>query len=181
MNDKYKYCGKDVKIFEFTKIINKQNCSVGNYSQIDDFVFINSGRNCFIGEFVHISSFTSIIGGGEFIIEDFAGLSAGSRIITGSDDFQGPYLSNPTVPSKYKNVNIGKVKIGKHAIIGSNSIILPDIEIPEGTTVGAGSIVNKNLEPWTVYAGSRPKKVGERDKSGILDLEKKLKIELGIL
>jgi len=181
MKNEYKFYGENVKIFESAKIVNKKNLSIGNYSQIDDFVFINTGTNCSIGEFVHISSFVSVIGGGEFIIDDFSGLSAGCRIITGSDDFKGPYLSNPTVPNKYKNVNVGKVKVGKHAIIGSNSVILPDIEIPEGTTVGAGSIITKDLEPWTIYAGFNPRKVGERSKDGIYDLERKLKIELGIL
>jgi galactoside O-acetyltransferase len=81
------------------------NLSIGSYSQIDDFVFINAGFGSSIGKFVHISSFVSVIGGGQFIIEDFSSLSAGCRIITGSDDFKGPYLSNPTVPAKYKNVS----------------------------------------------------------------------------
>lgn len=167
--------GKDVKVFEFAKLIHKEdNLFVGDYTQIDDFVFLNAGERCNIGRFVHISSFCSIIGGGVFEMEDFSGLSAGCRIITGSDDFMGPYLSNPTVPEEYKNVKCGKIHIGKHAILGTNTIVLPDVYIPEGATVGAGCLVNKDLEPWTVYAGSKPKKIGERDRNGVLDLEKKL-------
>ncbi|PHR58520.1 MAG: acetyltransferase [Arcobacter sp.] len=164
----------DVKIFEFAKLIyGKNNLFIGSQSQIDDFVFLNAGELCKIGRFVHISSFCSIIGGGNFIMEDFSGLSAGCRIITGSDDFKGPFLSNPTVPDSYKNVRMGSVIIRKHAIIGTNTIILPDVEIGEGTTVGANCLVNKDLEPWTIYAGSKPRKVGERDKDGVLDLERK--------
>lgn len=165
-------------IYDFAKIINKHNLSLGEKSQIDDFVFLNAGKECRIGNFVHISSFCSIIGGGEFFMDDFSGLSAGCRIITGSDDFNGPFLSNPTVPEKYKNVKTGSIKIGKHCIIGSNSIILPDVEIPEGATIGAGSVVSKELKPWTIYAGFTPKKIGERDKNGIIDLENKLMKEL---
>lgn len=180
MNSEFKFCGKDVKVFDFCKIINKNNFSIDDYSQLDDFVFINSGQLCQIGKFVHISSFSSIIGGGEFSIGDFSGLSAGCRIITGSDDFDGSFLSNPTVPAEYKNVKIGKVKIGKHCILGSNSVILPDVDIPDGVTIGAGSIVSKQLEPWGIYVGFNPKKVGERSMDGIIDLEKKLKLQLGI-
>jgi acetyltransferase-like isoleucine patch superfamily enzyme len=179
MND-YRSFSRSAVVYELAKIINKQNCSIGERSQIDDFVFINSGENCQIGKFVHISSFCSIVGGGEFNIGDFSGLSAGVRIITGSDDFSGDYLSNPTVPSKYKNVKAGIVKIGKHCILGSNSVVLPNIEIPDGVTIGAGSIVSKELKPWTIYAGFTPKKIGERSMNGIIDLEKKLKNELGI-
>jgi len=165
-------------IYDYAKIINKQMLLLGEKSQIDDFVFLNAGQGCRIGRFVHISSFCSIIGGGELFMDDFSGLSAGCRIITGSDDFHGPFLSNPTVPEKYKNVKTGVVKIGKHCIIGSNSVILPNIEIPEGTTIGAGCVVSKELKPWTIYAGFTPKKIGERDKSGIIDLENKLMKEL---
>lgn len=166
--------GNNVKIYEFAKLIyNQNNLFIGENSQIDDFVFLNAGQMCRIGKFVHISSFCSIIGGGELEMKDFSGLSAGCRIVTGSDDFSGGFLSNPTIPEKYKNVKTGKVLIGKHAIIGTNSIILPDVEIGEGTTIGAGCLVNKSLEPWTIYAGTKAKKVGERDKNGVLDLERK--------
>lgn len=166
--------GKNIKIYEYAKLIyNENNFFIGDNSQIDDFVFLNAGSMCKIGRFVHVSSFCSIIGGGEFYMEDFSGLSAGCRIITGSDDFKGPFLSNPTVPDKYKNVRSGRIFIGKHAIVGTNSIVLPDVEIGEGATVGAGCLVNKDLEPWTIYAGSKPKKVGERDRDGVLDLEKR--------
>lgn len=172
--------GKNIKIFEFAKLIhNESNLYIGDNTQIDDFVFLNAGMMCKLGAFVHISSFCSIIGGGEFIMEDFSGLSAGCRIVTGSDDFTGSSLSNPTVPQKYKNVKTGKIHIGKHAIIGTNSILLPDIEIGEGTTVGAGCLVNKSLEPWSIYVGSKPKKIGERDKNGVLDLERKFLEEYG--
>ncbi len=166
--------GKNVKIYEYAKLIyNDNNFFIGDNSQIDDFVFLNAGEMCKIGRFIHISSFCSIIGGGKLFMDDFSGLSAGCRLITGSDDFKGPFLSNPTIPDTYKNVSSGVISIGKHAIIGTNSIILPDIEIPEGATVGAGCLVNKSLEAWTIYAGSKPRKVGERDKDGIVDLEKK--------
>lgn len=179
MNE-YKSFSNSAVVYSLAKIINKKNCSISQNSQIDDFVFINAGKNCEIGRFVHISSFCSIIGGGEFFINDFSGLSAGVRIITGSDDFSGNFLSNPTIPEKYKNVKTGIVRIGKHCILGSNVVVLPNIEIPDGVTVGAGSIIAKELKPWTIYAGFTPKKIGERSMDGIIDLEKKLKNELGI-
>ena len=181
MKNEFKYKGKEVKIFDFAKIIKPESFEIDDFSQVDDFVFLNSGLQTKIGKFVHISSFCSIIGGGKFTIGDFSGLSAGCRIITGSDDFKGSYLSNPCVPSKYKNVQLGEVHIGRHCILGSNCVVLPDVSIPDGVTVGAGSIISKNLDPWGIYVGYNPKKVGERTPEGLLDLEAKLKKELGIV
>lgn len=172
MDNGFRKIGRDVKIFPSTVFINKQNISINDYSHIDDFVFFNGGKNSVIGRNVHISAFSSIIGGGEFIMEDFSGLSCGCRIITGSDDFNGNSLTNSTIPKKYRNTTLGKVTISKHAILGSNVIVMPDVNIGEGCIVSAGAIVNKNLEPWSIYAGYNPKKVGSRDKHKILDIEK---------
>ena len=168
------------KIYDTAKIINRKNLSVGDYSQIDDFVFFNAGLESNIGRFVHIASFTSIVGGGKFYMEDFSGLSAGCRIITGSDDFMGGGLTNPTVPEEYTNVNISSVRISKHAIIGTNVTILPGVVIGEGVAVGAGCVVRKSLEPWTIYAGMDCKPIKKRKREKIVDLEKKLFNELGL-
>jgi len=63
---------------------------------------------------------------------DFSGLSAGCRIVTGSDDFLGGGLTNPTVPVEYTNVKKSFVCIERHAILGTNVVILPGVTIGEG-------------------------------------------------
>ena len=59
----------------------------------------------------------------------------------------------------------------KHVIIGSGSVILPSVEIKEGTAVGALSLVNKSLDELSIYVGSPARKVNKRS-TKILDLEK---------
>ena len=160
------YAIKGVRTFEFTKIIGLENIEFGSDIIIDDFVLIQAKAPMRIGNFVHIAAFSSITGGGECVLEDFSGLSSGARIITGTDDFKDYGFGNPTVPEKYRNVKRGKVNVGKFALIGANSVILPDVAIGEGTTVGAGSVVSKDLEPWSIYIGNR--KIGNRNKEGVL-------------
>jgi len=160
-------------VYDSAKIAGaRERFSVGARSQIDDFVFLYIGQGCHIGRNVHIASFCSIIGGGELIMEDFSGLSAGCRIITGSDDFNGPWMTNPTVPAIYTNVQRGVVRICRHAVLGTDVVVFPGVTIGEGVAVGAGAVVRKDLEPWTIYAGSSPKPVGKRDRDAILALEK---------
>jgi galactoside O-acetyltransferase len=161
-----KYSIPDVKTFEYTKIIGLENIDFGKYIIIDDFVLIYAKEKITIGNYVHIASFSSISGGGELIIEDFSGLASGCRIVTGSDDFKEWGFGNPSIATEFRNVKVGKVKIEKFAIIGSNSVILPNVIIGEGVAVAAGSVVSKSLEPWGVYVGN--KKVGERNKEEVL-------------
>ncbi|WP_394145884.1 acyltransferase [Vibrio atypicus] len=162
-------------IYDLAKIVGLDNLCLGEKSQIDDFCFINSGKKTEIGRNVHIASFTTIVGGGECVIGDFAGLSAGCRVITASDDFSGPYLTNPTVHSDFTNVKSSKVEIGRHAIIGTNSIIFPGVTIGEGCAVGANAVVRKNLKAWTVYAviDGRLKELKKRNMQAVLEAERK--------
>ena len=47
----------------------------------------------------------------------------------------------------------GMVKIADFATIGTNATILPFIEIGEGAIIGAGSVVTKNVPPYSVVMG----------------------------
>lgn len=172
---KIKKIGKNVVIGDFVKIVNPEKIEIDDFSRIDDFSILVGGKGLKIGKFVHIASYCSVIGGGEFIMEDFSGLSAGVRIITGSDDYTGKCLTNPTVPLKYRtHAMTGAITIGKHAIIGTNSIIFPNIVIGEGAAVGAISLVNKDVDPWGIYVGCPAKKIKVRAHEQILKMEKEL-------
>ncbi|MFH1004130.1 MAG: acyltransferase [Bacteroidota bacterium] len=176
---KFKKIGKNVEIGEFVKIIHPERIEIDDFSRIDDFTIIIGGSGIKIGKFVHISSYCSVIGGGKFIMEDFSGLSAGCRIITGSDDYFGNCLTNPCIPIKYRtHAYKGKVVIKKHAILGTNTIIHPNIIIGEGAATGSGTIVNKNLEGWKIYVGTLARVVRDRKSKIIKEMEQKLLKEI---
>jgi maltose O-acetyltransferase len=48
----------------------------------------------------------------------------------------------------------GPVEVGDYAYIGSHSIILPGVTVGEGGVVGAGSVVTKHVDPYTLVAGA---------------------------
>ena len=155
-----------VKTFPFTRIIGLENIEFGSHIIIDDFVFLNIRGKARIGNYVHIASFASVSGGGDFVMEDFSGLSSGVRIVTGSDDFKGHGFGNPTIAAKFRNVTTGRVALGRFAIVGANSVVLPGVEIGEGVAVAAGCVVTKDLDPWGIYFGNR--RIGERDREGVM-------------
>ena len=172
------HVGKDVVIWPLAKLVSPGVISIGDSVIIDDFVFIMGGARTTIGSFVHIASFVSITGGGEFVMEDFAGISSGSRIFTGDDDYLGGSLTGPTVPPAYRSPIRSFVHVGKHAIIGANTVILPGVTVGEGAAIGANSLIKSNCEPWTVYVGSPARPIRERCRDIILDLEAQLRRDL---
>ena len=171
----FKKIGRDVVIWERAKIVSPEVISIGNSVIIDDFVFLMGGAGVYIGNFVHIASFTSVTGGGQLVMEDFSGLSSGCRIFTGTEDYSGEHLTNPTIPAPYRVPERSFVHIKRHAIIGANSVILPGVTIGEGVVVAAGSVVVKDCLPWRVYAGVPARPVKPRPKERLLELEQQLR------
>jgi len=171
----FKKVGDNVKIYDPVTFINPDLIILNNNIIVSEFSFINAGQGLFIGNYIHISPYTSISGGGYCILEDFVGLSTGVRLITGSDDYSGKALTNPTVPIEFRNVDRSFIHCKKHSLLATNVIVHPGVTIGEGAVAASNSVVTKDLEPWCVYMGIPAKKVKEREKHTILQLEKELK------
>lgn len=48
---------------------------------------------------------------------------------------------------------IEKTIIGDKVYLGANSVVLPGVKIGDGAIIGAGSVVSKDVDPYTVVAG----------------------------
>jgi acetyltransferase-like isoleucine patch superfamily enzyme len=159
---KFKYIGKDTKIHEYARLIKEEMIEIGDGTQIDDFAFIFGGAGVKLGRYCHVCSFVSIIGGGELITGDYVGMAAGCRIITGSHQHGSGMRMVSNVPLEQQDICRGKIVLGRDVFIGSNAIIYPNITIGEGAMIGAGSLVTKDVEPWTINVGYPARVVGQR-------------------
>lgn len=62
---------------------------------------------------------------------------------------------------EYIKAEKGPIQIKNDAWIGTGSIIFPNVTVGEGAIVGAGSVVKRDVPPFTVVAGSPAKKISE--------------------
>ena len=162
--DDFKNLGKDVKIYDLAKIIKKEVIEIGDYSRIDDFTLIYGGTKTSIGRYVHIASFVSIIGGGELILDDYVAIAAGARIITGTDTYKGGSRMSAALPLDQLKKDISYVRIEKDGFIGTNAVVHQGVTIGEGAIIGSNSLVLKDIEPWTINVGSPTREIGKRPK-----------------
>ena len=170
----FKFVGENVQIAKNCTIIGLENISLGDNIRIDGGVTLACASGFLkIGSYIHIGGGCHITCAGGVELSDFSGLSQGVRIYSGSDDYSGNSLTNPTVPKKYLNVTVKPVFIGRHVIIGSGSVVLPGVKIGNGTSIGALSLVTKSLDEWGVYMGSPAKRIKARKKD-LLEQEKLL-------
>lgn len=68
-------------------------------------------------------------------------------------------LSQPSLP-----LVTGPIEIGADAFVGAQALILPGITIGDGAVVGAGSVVTKDVQPWTIVAGNPAREIGRRER-----------------
>lgn len=175
----FQHVGENVSVAKNMTIIGVENISLANNIRIDGNTVIAVHAGALeIGNNVHIGNgcFLGCVGGVSLL--EFSGLSQNVSIYSGSDDYSGETLSNPTVPDKYRNVKVAPVIIKRHVIVGSGSIILPGVTIGEGSSIGALSLVTKSLKEWGVYCGVPVRRLKDRSKQ-LLRLEDVLRNEEG--
>jgi galactoside O-acetyltransferase len=170
----FRRMGSNVKIYRQAIILSPENVTLASDIIIDDFVFIGAHQRLVLGNRVHISSHSSITGGGRVLLSDFSGMGSGARLISGTDDFTEGRLNGSAIPAEFRETHRGTIILEPHAIIGTNAVVLPDVTIGEGATVGAGSVVTRSLEPWGVYVGAPARKIKTRPRDVVLANERRL-------
>jgi acetyltransferase-like isoleucine patch superfamily enzyme len=154
--------GKNVLISKKTSIYNPFEISIRDHVRIDDFCILSG--NIELGSYIHIAAYCAVYGSHGVVIEDYVGLSPRATVFSATDDFSGNYLAGPMIEEQYRNITGKIVRICKYAMIGAASVVLPGVCINEGSSVGALSLVNKDLESWGMYAGIPVKRIKDRSK-----------------
>ncbi|WP_281725742.1 acyltransferase [Lachnoclostridium phocaeense] len=169
----FKNLGHEVLISKKASIYSPEKISIGSHVRIDDFCILSGTIK--IGNYIHIAAYSALYGGlAGIYIEDFSNISSRVSIYSVSDDYSGGSMTNPMVPEEYKKVTSLPVYLRKHVIIGASSVILPGVELKEGSSFGSFSLINQGSEEWSINVGIPCKKIKDRERN-ILQLEQKLK------
>jgi len=168
--------GDNSQINKSTQFFNADKIHIGNHVRIDAFCILIGPIT--LGNYIHISPYTAFLGGYGIEFNDFSGTAAGVIIYSGTDDYTEGHLMSPTVPDAFRKVSGGKVTFKKHSIAAARVTILPGVTLGVGAVAGACSLVNKNVEDFTVVAGIPAKFIKTRNSKRFLEFEKKLMKEI---
>lgn len=136
--------GRDVRIYAF---VNLYGCEIGDESKIGTFAEIQKGAR--IGKRVKISSHTFICEG--VTIEDEVFIGHGVVFI--NDKYPQATTAEGALQTE-ADWQVVPTLVKGRASIGSNSTILCGVTIGEGAIVGAGSVVTRDVPPYTIVAGN---------------------------
>lgn len=164
VKSKLRTCGNDVRIYPMAKIAFPHVVDLGDHCRIRDFAFIFAGEGVKIGQYTDIQPHVVIWGGGETIIGDRVSVGPGTVFLSAVYSHADGLKMVDGLEEGSTKALYGKLTIENDVYIGANCTLMPEITIGEGAVIGASSFVNKNVEPWAIYAGSPAKKIGERKK-----------------
>src|SRR5574343_592239 len=130
------YIGEGSKIWRF--------CHVERYAKL--------GKQILLGMGVHVSNGVEI---GDYTrIQDYCVLYRGVKI--GNACFLGPRVTttNVKVPKIFRQARFYDTIIEDNVTIGAGAIIVCGIKIHTGSFIGAGTVVTKDVPPYSLVLGN---------------------------
>ncbi len=149
------------KVFNIIKkgFLIIQGAEVGNFVTFYPGIKISPAKNIKLGDHVDLAWGVLITTGGRVEIGDRTLIGYNTQI----------FSKNHIIPKKpdmifFSGHDKSKTVIIENDVwIGAGSIILPGVFIGEGAVVAAGSIVTKDVEPFSIVGGNPAKLIKHRE------------------
>lgn len=156
----FKKCGKNLRIDSGVTILGFENISLG-----DNISFMKNS-------YIYAHDGGALIIRNNFTINSNSQLGASfGKIIIGNDCAIGPNcvlraanhkFDNPNIPFRRQGHMYGEIIIEDDVWIASNCVITPNTIIGKSSVIAAGSVVTKNVEPYSVMGGVPAKLIKKR-------------------
>lgn len=130
---------------------------IGRKSIIEDGAIINNGiGDIIIGNNTMITSRVMILGPVNIGHNVVVGI--GTQLVGLTHNYE-----DVDIPINKQGVKGTQINISNDVWIGGNSVILQGVSIGTHSLVGAGSVVTKDVEPYTIVAGNPAREIKKYD------------------
>jgi galactoside O-acetyltransferase len=155
---RFKSCGSGFRAAYPLKVRGGRGIKIGNkFSSMGfDYLYADGGE-LVIGDNISINTNVQIgASGGKVIIGDNVLIGPNVVIRAANHDLERESLM------RFQPHTYGEILIEDDVWIGSNAVITSDVILAKGTVVGAGAIVTKSTEPYSIVGGVPARRIGER-------------------
>jgi galactoside O-acetyltransferase len=95
--------------------------------------------------------------GGEVVIGDDVLIATGCVLRASNHQFR-----DPVRPINAQGHSGGRIAVGNDVWLGANVVVVAGVTIGDHAIVGAGAVVTKDVEPWTIVGGVPAQPIGRR-------------------
>ena len=141
-------------IHPLSSIGNHNLLCVGKNVEINHNVTI-WGNNIIIGDYTQINPNTSIYG--RVKIGKYVMIAPNCMIAGGNHSY-----NDTSVPMRFQSGTCKGIVIDDDVWIGANCVILDGVRIGRGSVIGAGSVVTKDIEEYSIAVGNPCKVIKKR-------------------
>jgi len=171
--NRLKRMGRNVFIDLGVTIWEPGNVEIDDYSFFDTYITVLGGGKGHgfvqIGKYVDVASYCLIAGRGGIKLGDHIGIGAGSKILSGTHHYKDPTGEDNKLlggsilePADKHHVVEKPVTIEDYAWMGVNSTVLPGVKIGKAAVIGANSLVNEDIPPFSIAVGSPARVIKRR-------------------
>lgn len=155
-----------IRFKDFSKLkIGKMSIIEGNLIFDKENSAISIGDRTFVGGNSSIIAYDNIEIGNDVLISWGCTLIDTNSHSVNFEERKNDVIDYYNGKKDWSKVVTMPIKINDKVWIGFNSIILKGVTIGEGAIVAAGSVVTKNIEPYTIVGGNPAKKICEVSKN----------------
>jgi acetyltransferase-like isoleucine patch superfamily enzyme len=161
--EQFRALGRNVVFEEGVLVFHPENISLGSNIYVGHQTILKGyyqnemiiGDNTWIGQgcFFHSA--------GGLRIGQNVGIGPHVKIITSRHADEGI-----DVPILFSSIEMAQVVIEDDCDLGTGSIVLPGVTIGRGSQVGAGAVITKDVEPYSIVAGVPARLLKKRGEIG---------------
>jgi acetyltransferase-like isoleucine patch superfamily enzyme len=141
--------GSDVVIEEYSRIMcygEEASINIGEATFIRPYVHIKADHGkIIIGKNCSVNEYCVLLGHGNLVIGDEVHIATHTVIIP-----MNHIHTNPDIPISQQGISKKGVTIEDDVWIGASVVILDGVTIGRGSVIGAGSVVTKSIEPYSI-------------------------------
>lgn len=126
---------------------------IGKGCRIDPSARIWAPWNVCLGDYVAIAQGVNLYAVDLICIGSKVAISQGAFICTASHNIRS--LKRPLTHAP--------IKIGCHAWVAAEAMILPGVTVGQGAVISARTVLRKDADDWSIWAGNPARRVGSRE------------------
>lgn len=128
--------GDDVSLYQGVRLV------IGDPAQHPDTRLV-------MGDRIIVNVYAYLSGEGGLEIEDEVLIGSHAHILSAGHRIDGGH------PSIWRNpLSHGRIRIGRGAWVGASALVLPGVTLGEGSVVGGGAVVTRDVPPFAVAIGN---------------------------